>query len=44
VQVYATTPRRLRDAQDHDDPIVTSFKSDAAMVTGPPLSDIWQAA
>ncbi|MCL2466226.1 MAG: nucleotidyltransferase domain-containing protein [Micrococcales bacterium] len=44
VQVYATTPRRLQEAQDHDDPIVTSFKADAAVVTGPPLADLWRAA
>ncbi|WP_285100594.1 nucleotidyltransferase domain-containing protein [Promicromonospora sp. MEB111] len=37
VQVYLTTPARLRDAVNQGDPIVDSFRSDARAVSGPDI-------
>jgi len=44
VQVYATTPARLREAREHDDPIIASFQADAVVVSGPRLQDVLVAA
>lgn len=44
VQIYATTPSRLRAARDDGDPIVASLLADARVLTGPDVRTALEAS